>query len=75
MREDAPHGGTSLAEAGLNGMLDISALMEHHVQVSEGLAVSQMLTSHLPGAVMCFPTKYNEFGLGDADGEAICSTE
>ena len=55
--EDGPHGGASLAEAGLHGMLDLSVLMKQHAQVGEGLAAFQMLTSRLPGAIMVSPTK------------------
>ena len=34
-----------------------------------------MLTSHLPGAVMVSRTKDHNLCFGDADGEAIRSTE
>ena len=72
--EAGPHGGASLAEAGLHGMLDLSVLMKQHAQVGEGLAALQMLTSHLPGAIMVSSTKDNNLCLGDADGEAIGCT-
>ena len=36
--EDGPHGGASLAEAGLHGMFDLVVLMTKHAQVGEGLA-------------------------------------
>ena len=73
--EDGPHGGASLAEAGLHGMLDLSVLMKQHAQVGEGPAALQMLTSHLPGAIMVSSTKDNDLCLGDADGEAIRCTD
>ena len=73
--EGGPHGGTSLAEAGLHGMLDLSVLMEQHSQVGEGLAALQTLTSHLSGAIMVSSTKDHNLCLGDADDEAIGCTE
>ena len=73
--EDGPHRGASLAEAGLYGMSDLAVLMKQHTQIGEGLAALQMLTSHLPDAVMVSSTKDHNLCFGDADGEAIGCTE
>ena len=55
--EGGSHRGTSLAEAGMDGMLDLSVLMEQHTRIGEGLAASQNLTSHLPTAIDMSSTK------------------
>ena len=73
--KDGPHRGVCLAEAGLYGMVDRSVLMKQHAQIAEGLPASQMLTSHLPGAIMVAPTKNHNLCFGDADDEAIGCTE
>ena len=73
--KDEPHRNASLAEAGLYSMLDLSILMKQHAQIGEGLAAFQMLTSHLPGAVMVSSTKDHNLCFGDNDGEAIGCTE
>ena len=38
-------------------MSDLAVLMKQHTQIGEGLAALQMLTSHLPDAVMVSSTK------------------
>ena len=73
--KDGTHRGASLADTGLYGMPDLAVLMKQHTQIGEGLAAFQMLTSHLPGAVMVSFTKDNKLWFGDADGEAIGCTE
>ena len=50
-------------------------LPKQHTQIGEGLAALQMLTSHLPDAVMVSSTKDHNLCFGDADGEAIGCTE
>ena len=55
--KDGPHRGASLVEVGLYGMSDLAVLMKQHTQIGEGLAALQMLTSHLPDAVMVSSTK------------------
>ena len=52
-------------------MSDLAVLMKQHTQIGEGLAALQMLTSHLPDAVMVSSTKDHNLCFGDADGEAI----
>ena len=52
--KDGPLRGASLSEAGLYGMADLAVLMKQHTQIGEGLAALQMLTSHLPDAVMVY---------------------
>ena len=73
--EDGPHRGAGLAEADLCGMHDLSVLMKKHAQIGGGLAAFQMLTSHLPGAIMVSPTKDHNLYFGDTDGEAISCTK
>ena len=56
-------------------MPDLAVLMQQHTQIGEGFAAFQMLTSHLPGAVMVSSTKDHNLCFGDADGEAFGCTE
>ena len=56
-------------------MSDLAVLMKQHTQIGEGLVALQMLTSHLPDAVMVSSTKDHNLCFGDADGEAIGCTE
>ena len=53
-----------VAEAGSYSMLDLSVLMKQHAQIGEGLAAFQMLTSHLPSAVIVSPPKTTTSVLG-----------
>ena len=56
-------------------MSDLAVLLKQHTQIGEGLAALQMLTSHLPDAVMVSSIKDHNLCFGDADGEAIGCTE
>ena len=56
-------------------MSDLAVLMKQHTQIGERLAALQMLTSHLPDAVMVSSTKDHNLCFLDADGEAIGCTE
>ena len=72
---NGPDRGTSLAEAGLNGRLDFSVLVNQHAHMIGGLAVCETLTSHLPRAGRISHTNNYSLDCGDADGGAIGSTQ